>query len=181
MQELIKDLLIKMGENPEREGLQRTPLRVEKSFEFLTSGYRDNIDEKVDTGLFTSEDNEMIVVRDIEFYSMCEHHILPFYGRCHIAYIPDKTILGLSKFARITDHFSRRLQLQERLTSQIADYIQEKLNPLGVAVVMDAMHLCMMMRGVQKQNSKTTSSALRGVFKSNSKTRNEFLSLIKII
>lgn len=179
MEDLIRELIIKAGDDPEREGLLKTPHRVEKAFKFLTKGYHDNIDETVNGAIFQAEDNEMIIIRDIEFYSLCEHHMLPFYGKCHIAYIPNKKILGLSKFARITDHFSRKLQIQERLTTEITDYIQKTLDPMGVGVVMEAMHLCMMMRGVQKQNSFTVTSSLRGLFKSNSRTRNEFLSLIK--
>jgi GTP cyclohydrolase I len=178
MKELIKELLIQFGENPEREGLLRTPERVEKSYRFLTEGYNGKIDEIINGALFETETSEMIIVRDIEFYSLCEHHLLPFFGKCHIAYIPDKKIIGLSKLARITDHFARRLQVQERLTSQIAECIETVLNPLGVGVVMEASHLCMMMRGVQKQDSKALTSALCGIFKSDQRTRNEFLNLI---
>jgi GTP cyclohydrolase IA len=178
MQELIKKLLIEIGENPQREGLLNTPLRVEKSLKYLTGGYTENIEEIINGALFESENNEMIIVRDIEFYSMCEHHLLPFFGKCNIAYIPDKKIIGLSKLARITDHFSRRLQVQERLTEQIAGCIESVLKPQGVGVVMEASHLCMMMRGVQKQNSNAITSALRGTFKSDLRTRNEFLNLI---
>jgi GTP cyclohydrolase I len=178
MKELIKELLIRLGENPEREGLQRTPERVEKSYKFLTEGYNENINEIINGALFETETSEMIIVRDIEFYSLCEHHLLPFFGKCHIAYIPDKKIIGLSKLARITDHFARRLQVQERLTEQIAGCICEVLNPLGVGVVMEASHLCMMMRGVQKQGSSAMTSALCGIFKSDQRTRNEFLTLI---
>lgn len=178
MEDLIKDLLVRLGEDPEREGLLKTPHRVSEAYKFLTQGYTENLDEVINGALFQSENNEMVIVRDIEFYSLCEHHLLPFYGKCHIAYIPDKTILGLSKLARITDHFARRLQVQERLTTQIAECIDEVLHPLGVGVVMEAAHLCMMMRGVQKQDSFTVTSALRGRFKADSRTRNEFLNLI---
>ena len=179
MQNLIKELIIKIGEDPEREGLVSTPKRVEDAYKFLTSGYKENLDDIVNNAVFESENNEMIIVEDIEFYSLCEHHMLPFFGKCHIGYIPNKKIIGLSKLARITDHFSRRLQLQERLTSEIAKAIEEILNPGGVGVVMEGMHLCMMMRGVQKQNSYAVTSALRGMFKTDPRTRNEFLSLIR--
>ena len=179
MKKIIRDLLLKLGENPDREGLLKTPLRVEKAYQFLTKGSRENLEEIVNKALFTSENNEMVIVKDIEFYSLCEHHLLPFYGKCHIAYIPDKTIIGLSKLSRITDHFARRLQIQERLTTEIAESIDNILNPLGVGVVIEAHHLCMMMRGVQKQNSYAVTSALRGRFKSDSRTRNEFLNLIR--
>ncbi len=178
MQELIKRIINSLGDDVTREGLKKTPIRVEKSLKFLTSGYRQNLDEIVNGAVFESEDNEMVIVKDIEFYSMCEHHMLPFYGKCHIGYIPDKKILGLSKFARITNHFSRRLQIQERLTSLIAESIDNILKPLGVGVVMEGMHLCMMMRGVQKQNSYAVTSSLRGIFKKDPRTRNEFLNLI---
>jgi len=178
MHELIKKIINSLGDDVTREGLMKTPIRVEKSLKFLTSGYRQNLDEIVNGAIFESEDNEMVIVKDIEFYSMCEHHMLPFYGKCHIGYIPDKKILGLSKFARITNHFSRRLQIQERLTSLIAESIDNILKPLGVGVVMEGMHLCMMMRGVQKQNSYAVTSSLRGIFKKDPRTRNEFLNLI---
>jgi len=178
MQDLIKNLILKLGEDPLREGLLNTPKRVEKSLNFLTGGYKENLSKIINNAIFESENNEMIIVKDIEFYSLCEHHMLPFYGKCHIAYIPDKKILGLSKFARIVDHYSKRFQIQERLTSLIAKSIEEILNPIGVGVIMEAKHLCMMMRGVQKQNSYATTSALRGRFKSDSRTRNEFLSLV---
>ncbi|MCK4799253.1 MAG: GTP cyclohydrolase I FolE [Spirochaetes bacterium] len=179
MQKVIRELLIKIGENPDREGLRDTPIRVEKAYNFLTKGYNQDIKNIVNKAVFESENNEMIIVKDIEFYSLCEHHLLPFFGKCHIAYIPNKKIIGLSKLSRITDHFSRRLQIQERLTSLIAKCIEEVLQPLGVGVVIEAMHLCMMMRGVQKQNSYAITSALRGMFKSDSRTRNEFLNLIR--
>ena len=164
---------------PNRKGLLATPIRVENSYKFLTSGYHQNIENIVNKAVYESESNEMIIVKDIEFYSICEHHLLPFYGKCNIAYIPDKKIIGLSKLSRIVDHFSRRLQIQERLTSLIAECIESVLRPIGVGVVMEAMHLCMMMRGVQKQNSYAVTSALRGMFKSDSRTRNEFLNLIR--
>jgi GTP cyclohydrolase IA len=178
MKDLIRQLLVEIGEDPEREGLKNTPLRVENSYKFLTKGYEEDINKIINGALFETETSEMIIVRDIEFYSLCEHHLLPFFGKCHIAYIPDKKIIGLSKLARITDHFARRLQVQERLTEQIAGCIEEVLKPLGVGVVMEASHLCMMMRGVQKQDSKALTSALCGIFKSDQRTRNEFLNLI---
>ena len=179
MEELIKELLIKLGENPDREGLRKTPQRVKKAYEFLTKGYKQNLDDIVNNALFQSENNEMIIVKDIEFYSLCEHHLLPFYGKCHIGYIPDKRIIGLSKLSRITDFFARRLQIQERLTTQIAETLESILEPIGVGVVIEAYHLCTMMRGVQIQNSYAVTSALRGRFKSDSRTRNEFLNLIR--
>ncbi|HOV13504.1 MAG TPA: GTP cyclohydrolase I FolE [Spirochaetota bacterium] len=178
MRDIIKKLLLEIGEDPEREGLKKTPLRVEKAYNFLTKGYKDDINSIINGALFESENNEMIIVKDIEFYSLCEHHLLPFFGKCHIAYIPDKKIIGLSKLARITDHFARRLQIQERLTTQISHCLEEILNPLGVGVVIEASHLCMMMRGVQKQDSYAVTSALRGRFKSDMRTRSEFLNLV---
>lgn len=178
MQELIKDLIAELGDDVTREGLLKTPFRVEKSLKFLTSGYRQDLNEIINNAIFTSENNEMIIVKDIEFYSLCEHHMLPFFGKCHIGYIPDKKILGLSKFARLVNHFSRRLQIQERLTTMIAESIYKILEPIGVAVVMEASHLCMMMRGVQKQNSYAVTSALRGSFKKDPRTRAEFFNLI---
>src|ERR1700720_2505529 len=180
MQDLIRQLLTEIGEDPDREGLLRTPLRVEKALTFLTSGYAVNIDEIINEALFTVDYSEMVIVKDIDFYSLCEHHLLPFFGKCHIAYIPATRVIGLSKIPRIVDVFSRRLQIQERLTNQIADTIREKIAPLGVAVVMEATHLCMSMRGVQKQNSFAVTSAMHGVFRDNSRTRMEFLELIKL-
>lgn len=179
MENLITQIITQIGENPEREGLLKTPERAAKALRFLTKGYEENLEDIINGAVFRAEDNEMVVIRDIEFYSLCEHHMLPFYGKCHIGYIPNKSILGLSKFARITDHFARRLQVQERLTTQIADAVQEILQPLGVGVTIEASHLCMMMRGVQKQNSFTITNSLRGVFKSDVRTRNEFLRLIR--
>jgi GTP cyclohydrolase I len=178
LEKIIKELLKSLGEDPEREGLKSTPKRVEKALKFLTSGYKQKVEDFLNGAIFTSENNEMIIVKDIEFYSLCEHHLLPFFGKCHIAYIPNKKIIGLSKIARIVDHFSRRLQIQERLTSSIAESIDDVLAPMGVGVVIEARHLCMMMRGVQKQNSYAVTSALRGMFKSDSRTRNEFLNLV---
>ncbi len=179
MQDTIRRLLGELGEDPDREGLRETPRRVEKSLKFLTAGYTTNIDDLVNDALFTVEYNEMVIVRDIDFYSLCEHHLLPFFGKCHIAYIPNGKVIGLSKIPRIVDVFARRLQVQERLTSQVADTIREKTNPHGVAVVMEATHLCMAMRGVQKQNSVTTTSAMLGVFHEDARTRHEFLELIR--
>jgi GTP cyclohydrolase I len=178
MQETIRRMLQEIGEDPGREGLVETPRRVEKSLKFLTSGYSADLDTVINGALFTVEYNEMVIVRDIDFYSLCEHHLLPFFGKCHIAYIPDGKVIGLSKIPRIVDVFARRLQVQERLTSQIAETFRERIAPLGVAVVMEATHLCMAMRGVEKQNSVTTTSAMLGVFHSDARTRHEFLELI---
>lgn len=169
-----------LGENPDREGLLNTPKRVEKALAFLTSGYRSDIDEVLNGALFNVDYSEMVIVKDIDFYSLCEHHLLPFFGKCHIAYIPSNKVIGLSKIPRLVDVFSRRLQIQERLTNQIADTILEKVAPLGVAVVMEGTHLCMSMRGVEKQNSLAVTSAMLGVFRTNARTRMEFLELIKL-
>ena len=180
MQDLIRRLLTELGEDPDREGLLRTPARVEKALTFLTSGYAVNIDEVINEALFTVDYSEMVIVKDIDFYSLCEHHLLPFFGKCHIAYIPASRVIGLSKIPRLVDVFSRRLQIQERLTNQIADTLRDKIAPLGVAVVMEATHLCMSMRGVEKQNSFAVTSAMHGVFRTSARTRMEFLELIKL-
>src|SRR5438093_2869307 len=180
MQHLIRNLLEELNEDPDREGLRDTPKRVEKALRFLTSGYKADIDSVLNNALFTVEYSEMVIVKDIDFYSLCEHHLLPFFGKCHIAYIPTTKVIGLSKIPRLVDVFSRRLQVQERLTSEIADTILEKVRPLGVAVVMEATHLCMSMRGVEKQNSFCVTSAMHGAFRDNSRTRMEFLELIKL-
>lgn len=180
MHDLIRRLLVELGEDPDREGLARTPQRVDKALRFLTSGYAANIDEVLNDALFTVDYNEMVIVKDIDFYSLCEHHLLPFFGKCHIAYIPSTRVIGLSKIPRLVDVFSRRLQIQERLTNQIADTIREKVSPLGVAVVIEATHLCMSMRGVEKQNSFAVTSAMVGAFRANARTRMEFLELIKL-
>ena len=177
--EIVKDLLLSIGEDPNREGLQRTPERVSKSFEELTQGAEQSLEDVVGRGVFNEDCSEMVIVKDIEFYSLCEHHLLPFYGRVHVAYIPDGRIIGLSKIPRIVDMFARRLQVQERMTAQIAEAIQEVLKPKGVGVVADAAHLCMMMRGVQKQNSSTMTSCLLGGFRSDPRTRCEFLDLVR--
>jgi len=176
---LTKRLLEEIGEDPVRDGLQRTPARVAKSFRFLTQGYETSIESVINDAIYEEECDEMVLVKDIEFFSLCEHHLLPFFGQCHIAYIPKGKIIGLSKIPRIVDVFSRRLQVQERLTFQIAHTIQSWLNPLGVAVVMEAGHLCMMMRGVEKQHSKATTSAMLGVFRKDRSTRMEFLGLTR--
>ena len=173
-----RQMLVEVGEDPDREGLLRTPLRAAKALEFLTQGTRQNLDEVVNDALFEAESREMVIVRDIEIYSLCEHHLLPFFGRCHIGYIPDGRVIGVSKLARIGDMFSRRLQLQERLTHQIATAVFEKVRPLGVGVVIEAQHLCMMMRGVEKQTSRMISSAMLGSFLEYDRTRTEFLQLI---
>jgi GTP cyclohydrolase I len=178
MQDLVRQMLAALGEDPSREGLVETPRRVDKSLKFLTSGYQADIDEIVNGALFTVDYNEMVMVRDIDMYSLCEHHLLPFFGKCHVAYIPDGKVIGLSKIPRIVDMFARRLQVQERLTTQIAETLEDKLRPLGVAVVVEAAHLCMAMRGVEKQNSVTVTSAMRGVFHRDPRTRAEFLELI---
>jgi GTP cyclohydrolase I len=179
MQEVIRQLLAELGEDPLREGLLDTPKRVEKSFRFLTSGYAANVDAVLNNALFTVDYNEMVIVKDIDFYSLCEHHLLPFFGKCHIAYLPQGRVLGLSKIPRLVEIFARRLQIQERLTSQIADTLRDKVDPLGVAVVMEATHLCMSMRGVEKQNSIAVTSAMLGVFREDARTRMEFLELIR--
>ena len=179
MQDLIRQLLAELGEDPSREGLVRTPTRVEKSFAFLTSGYKADIDQVLNDALFTVDYNEMVIVRDIDFYSLCEHHLLPFFGKCHVAYIPQTRVIGLSKIPRLVDVFARRLQIQERMTNQIAQTIREKIDPLGVAVVCEGTHLCMSMRGVEKQNSFAVTSAMLGAFHDNARTRMEFLELIR--
>jgi len=179
MQDLIQRLLIELGEDPTREGLVKTPNRVDKALRFLTSGYQADIDGMLNGALFSVDYSEMVIVRDIDFYSMCEHHLLPFFGKCHVAYIPNGKVIGLSKIPRLVDIFARRLQLQERMTNQIAETIREKLNPLGVAVVCEGTHLCMSMRGVEKQNSFAVTSAMLGAFRDNARTRSEFLELIR--
>jgi GTP cyclohydrolase I len=179
MSQLVSDLIVRLGEDVEREGLVKTPDRVSRSLSYLTSGYRTRVHDVVNGALFAAEGPEMIVVKGIEFYSMCEHHMLPFFGRAHIGYIPNTQVLGLSKFARVVDVFARRLQLQERLTSQVADALMEILQPRGLAVVTEASHLCMMMRGVEKQGSTTRTSAMRGVFREDARTRQEFLEALR--
>jgi GTP cyclohydrolase I len=179
MEELIANVLRHLGEDPEREGLRDTPKRVEKSLRFLTSGYRADIDDVINNALFSVDYSEMVIVKDIDFYSLCEHHLLPFFGKCHIAYIPQKKVIGLSKIPRLVDVFARRLQVQERLTHQIAQVIEDKVAPLGVAVVVEGTHLCMAMRGVEKQNSFAVTSAMLGAFRENARTRSEFLELIR--
>ena len=179
VQDLVRQLLIALGEDPAREGLARTPLRVEKALKFLTSGYAADIDAIVNDALFTVDYSEMVIVKDIDFYSLCEHHLLPFFGKCHVAYIPRRHVIGLSKIPRLVDVFARRLQIQERMTNQIAETIREKTNPLGVAVICEGTHLCMSMRGVEKQNSFAVTSAMLGSFRDNARTRLEFLELVR--
>lgn len=179
MEDTFRNLLEAIGEDPQREGLLRTPTRAARAFEFLTNGYRQNLDEIVNGAIFTSEASEIILVKDIELYSMCEHHLLPFIGRAHVAYIPNGKVIGLSKIARVVDVFARRLQIQEQLTVQIADALMNCLQPNGVGVVVEAKHLCMMMRGVEKQNSVMKTSCLLGSFKEDARTRSEFLALLK--
>ncbi len=176
---LVRRQLLEIGEDPEREGLKRTPLRVAKAMDFLTSGYTTTLEDVINEAVFEEPFEEMVVVKDVEFYSLCEHHLLPFFGRAHVGYLPDGRIIGLSKIARIVDLFARRLQVQERLANQVADALMEVLQPHGVAVVMEGSHFCMMMRGVQKQNSSMVTSAMRGTFNENARTRSEFLELIK--
>jgi GTP cyclohydrolase IA len=179
MKPLIRQLLQELGEDPDREGLAETPRRVEQALRFLTNGYRMDVDRVLNGALFTVDYSEMVMVRDIDFYSLCEHHLLPFFGKCHVAYIPKHKVIGLSKIPRLVEVFSRRLQIQERLTNQIADTIEQKISPLGVAVVMEATHLCMSMRGVEKQNSTAVTSAMLGAFRNSARTRMEFLELIR--
>src|ERR671923_1324428 len=179
MQQLIRQLLAGLGEDPDREGLLNTPKRVEKALKFLTSGYHMDVDEVLNDALFTVDYSEMVIVKDIDFYSLCEHHMLPFFGKCHVAYIPRTRVIGLSKIPRLVDVFARRLQIQERMTNQIAQTILEKIDPLGVAVVCQGTHLCMSMRGVEKQNSFAVTSAMLGSFRDNARTRMEFLELVK--
>ena len=179
MIEEIRSILIKIGEDPARDGLLNTPLRVSQSLQFLTSGYRMNEDDLLNKALFDVAYDEMVIVRDIELFSLCEHHLLPFFGKCHVGYIPDGRVIGLSKIPRLVDMYARRLQVQERLTTQIAETIDQKIHPRGVAVVIEAQHLCMIMRGVEKQNSVAVTSSMLGVFKDNQNTRNEFLNLVR--
>lgn len=179
LEQLVAQLLTDLGEDPQREGLLRTPHRVAKAYEFLTKGYREDIQKVLNGAIFNEKYSEMVVVKDIDFFSMCEHHMLPFFGRAHVAYIPNGKIVGLSKIPRVVEVFSRRLQVQERLTQQIAETLYEALAPEGVGVVVEARHMCMMMRGVEKQNSLATTSAMLGVFREDVKTRGEFLHLIE--
>jgi GTP cyclohydrolase I len=179
MERSFHDLLEAVGEDPQRQGLLRTPERAARAFEFLTNGYRQSLDDVVNNAIFDSDASEIVLVKDIELYSMCEHHLLPFIGKAHVAYIPNGKVIGLSKVARIVDVFARRLQIQENLTTQIADALMHVLHPSGVAAVIEAKHLCMMMRGVEKQNSIMTTSCLLGSFKEDARTRTEFLSLLK--
>jgi GTP cyclohydrolase I len=181
IQNEIINILKFVGENPDREGLKKTPLRVEKAFEFMCSGYKQKPKDILNDALFQSDSNEMVIVRDIEFYSLCEHHILPFFGKVSVAYIPDGKVVGLSKIPRIVNAYARRLQIQERLTEEIADAIMEVVKPKGVGVVISARHMCMEMRGVEKAFSVTDTSALRGIFLKNSSTRNEFFNMVKCL
>jgi len=176
---LMTNLLLELGEDPDRNGLLNTPKRVAKAMRFMTQGYRQDIDHLLNGALFPIEYDEMVIVKDIDFFSMCEHHLLPFFGKCHVGYLPNKKVVGLSKIPRVVDAFSRRLQVQERLTLQIAETLKKKLNAHGVAVVMEARHLCMMMRGVEKQNTVAVSSSMLGVFRTQQQTREEFLKLIR--
>jgi len=179
VEELMRELLLELGEDPRREGLLNTPERTAKSWEFLTRGYGQKLEEVVNGAVFTSGANNMVIVKDIEVYSLCEHHLLPFYGKCHVGYISRDKVIGVSKVARIAEMYSRRLQIQERLTAQIAEAIMETVNPVGVGVVMECRHMCMMMRGVEKQNSQMSTSSMLGIFQKNRATREEFLQLIK--
>jgi GTP cyclohydrolase I len=178
-QDLYRELLTRIGEDPMRDGLVHTPERMEKAMEFLTRGYTMDVTEVLHGALFDVEYDEMVIVKDIEFFSQCEHHLLPFFGKAHVAYVPNGKVIGLSKIPRLVDVFARRLQVQERLTRQIGDAITEAIQPQGVAVILEAQHLCMMMRGVEKQHSSTVTSAMLGVFKTQLQTRNEFLSLVR--
>jgi GTP cyclohydrolase I len=178
-QDLYRELLVRIGEDPTRDGLLRTPERMEKSMQFLTRGYAMSVTDVLHEALFDVDYDEMVIVKDVEFFSMCEHHLLPFFGKAHIAYVPNGKVIGLSKIPRLVDVFARRLQVQERLTTQVGEAITDAIHPQGVAVILEAQHLCMMMRGVEKQHSSTVTSAMLGVFKSQLQTRNEFLSLVR--
>lgn len=178
MEELVKQLLLKIGEDPSREGLVGTPARVKKAMEFLTKGYNENVDEILNGAYFKVAYDEMVIVKDIEVYSLCEHHLLPFFGRCHIGYLPSERVIGLSKIARVVDVFARRLQVQERLTQQIAETIETKIEPKGVAVVVEAQHLCMLMRGIEKRQTQVSTSAMLGKFRDDQRSRSEFLQLV---
>jgi GTP cyclohydrolase IA len=178
-QEIYAELLRRIGEDPLRDGLLNTPKRMEKSMAFLTQGYQQSVEQVLHGALFDVDYDEMVMVKEIEFYSLCEHHLLPFFGKAHVAYLPQGKVVGLSKIPRIVDVFARRLQVQERLTQQIAEAIEDAIHPQGVGVVLEAQHLCMMMRGVEKQSSSTVTSSMRGVFKTQLQTRNEFLSLVR--
>ena len=180
LEDNTRNLLELLGEDPNREGLVNTPKRVAKAWDFLTKGYNENLDDLINNAIFEGESKDMVIVKNIEFYSLCEHHMIPFYGKAHIGYIPNGKIIGLSKLARITDLFAQRLQVQERLTNQIAKCLQDVLNPKGVAVVLEGKHFCMLSRGVQKQNSIATSSSMLGIFREKESTRNEFLKLIQM-
>jgi GTP cyclohydrolase I len=177
--EPVRELLLSLGEDPDREGLLRTPERMYKALRFLTKGYQEDPEEILNDALFTVHYDEMVIVKDIEMFSLCEHHVLPFFGKVHVAYIPNGKVIGLSKVPRLVDVFARRLQVQERLTVQVAEAIQETIHPLGVAVVVEARHLCMMMRGVERQHSSTVTSSMLGIFRDNQQTRDEFLALIR--
>lgn len=179
MEEAVLAIVHQLGEDPQREGLAKTPQRVARALRFLTSGYRQDVDQVLNGALYSVSYDEMVIVKDIEIFSLCEHHLLPFFGRCHVAYIPTKRVIGLSKIPRLVDVFARRLQVQERLTNQIAETVMEKINPQGVGVVIEAKHLCMVMRGVEKQNSVAVTSAMLGVFRDSQQTREEFLSLVR--
>jgi len=179
MEEAVRIFLQELGEDPQRDGLLKTPERVAKSLRFLTSGYRQDVDKVLNGAMYEVAYDEMVIVKDIEVFSLCEHHLLPFFGRCHVAYIPNQKVIGLSKLPRLVDVFARRLQVQERLTTQIAETIMQKINPQGVGVVIEAKHLCMIMRGVEKQNSVAVTSAMLGVFREEIETREEFLSLVR--
>jgi GTP cyclohydrolase I len=178
-EDLYRELLVRIGEDPKRDGLVETPARMEKALKFLTRGYTQNVNTVLHNALFDVDYDEMVIVKDIEFFSMCEHHLLPFFGKAHVAYVPNGKVIGLSKIPRLVDVFARRLQVQERLTTEVADAIDGAIHPQGVAVILEAQHLCMMMRGVEKQHSATVTSAMRGAFKTQQQTRNEFLSLVR--
>jgi GTP cyclohydrolase I len=180
VEKLIENMLEELGEDPQRQGLRKTPARVAETFKFLTKGYSENVEEILKDALFDVQYDEMVIIRNIEVYSLCEHHLLPFFGKCHVGYLPTRKVIGLSKVIRLVELFSRRLQVQERLTQQIAHTIQEQANPQGVGVIIEAQHLCMMMRGVEKQNVKVTTSTLLGKFRQDQRSRMEFLNLVRI-